>query len=80
MARTNTHATVKMETKKLASDEFTACKELAKVESIIPISLVKRFSMRPATKGSQQQVCRENREVHHPGELCHGNGRSLEQL
>jgi len=39
-----------METKKLASEEFTACKEIAKVESIVSISFPKRFSMRPATK------------------------------
>jgi len=39
-----------MEMKKLASDEFIASKEPAKVESIIPISFAKRFSMRPATK------------------------------
>ena len=39
--------TVIIEVKKLAKDEFTACSELAREESIVSISLPNLFSIRP---------------------------------
>lgn len=42
-----THATVKMDAKKLAKDEFTTCNDPASEVSMVSMSFPNRFNIRP---------------------------------
>jgi hypothetical protein len=46
------YATVNIAAKKVASELFTACSELAKEESMVSISFPKRLSIRPMEQQS----------------------------